>query len=95
LPLVAKYADAWHSFGTPNSLRASFARIDELATAAGRAPSDILRAGSLSLDDLDTARKHATKWREAGYGYLVCGWPDSGRAQVERFARDVMPEFAN
>ena len=95
LPLVAKYADAWHSFGTPNSLRASFARIDELATAAGRAPSDILRAGSLSLDDLDTARKHATKWSEAGYGYLVCGWPDSGRAQVERFARDVMPEFAN
>jgi alkanesulfonate monooxygenase SsuD/methylene tetrahydromethanopterin reductase-like flavin-dependent oxidoreductase (luciferase family) len=95
LPLVAKYADAWHSFGTPNSLRASSARIDELAIEEGRAPSDILRAGSLSLDDLDTARKHAAKWREAGYGYLVCGWPDSGRAQVERFARDVMPEFVD
>ena len=53
----------------------------------------ILRAGSLSLDDLDTARKHAAKWRDAGFGYLVCGWPGAGRAQVEAFAREVMPEF--
>jgi alkanesulfonate monooxygenase SsuD/methylene tetrahydromethanopterin reductase-like flavin-dependent oxidoreductase (luciferase family) len=94
LPLVAKYADAWHAFGTPNSLRDAFDRIDQLAIEAGRAPSDILRAGSLSLDDLETARKHAAKWRDAGYGYLVCGWPDAGRAQVEQFTRDVMPEFS-
>ena len=50
---------------------------------------------SLSLDDLDTARKHASKWRDAGYGYLICGWPETGRAQVEAFARDVMPEFSD
>jgi F420-dependent oxidoreductase-like protein len=91
LPLVAKYADVWHSFGTPTSLRDSFERIDQLAIEAGRDPSDILRAGSLSLDDIETASKHATKWRDAGYGYLVCGWPAAGDAQVERFARDVMP----
>ena len=93
LPLVARYADAWHSFGTPNSLRPASERIDQLAIEAGRDPSDILRAGSLSLDDVDTARKHATKWRDAGYGYLVCGWPGAGAAQVERFVRDVVPEF--
>ena len=63
LPLVARYADVWHAFGTPNSLAEPSARIDELADEAGRKPSDILRAGSLSLDDLDTARKHATKWQ--------------------------------
>jgi alkanesulfonate monooxygenase SsuD/methylene tetrahydromethanopterin reductase-like flavin-dependent oxidoreductase (luciferase family) len=94
LPLVARYADAWHAFGTPNSLRPAFERIDELAIEVGRDPSDILRAGSLSLDDVETARKHATKWRDAGYGYLVCGWPGAGDAQVERFAREVMPDFA-
>lgn len=95
LPLVARYADVWHSWGTPNSLREANERLDELATAAGRDPSSIMRASSVSLDDLATARKHAAKWQEAGYGYLVCGWPEAGRAQVARFAREVMPEFAN
>jgi alkanesulfonate monooxygenase SsuD/methylene tetrahydromethanopterin reductase-like flavin-dependent oxidoreductase (luciferase family) len=94
LPLAARYADVWHAFGSPNSLRDPNERLDALAAGVGRDPSSILRAGSLSLDDVDTARKHATKWRDAGYGYLVCGWPDSGRAQVERFAREVMPELA-
>ncbi len=93
LPLVARYADAWHAWGSPNSLAESNRRIDELATAAGRDPAAIMRASSLSLDDLDTARKHAAKFRDAGYGYLVCGWPGAGREQIERFARDVMPEF--
>jgi alkanesulfonate monooxygenase SsuD/methylene tetrahydromethanopterin reductase-like flavin-dependent oxidoreductase (luciferase family) len=94
LPLVARYADVWHAFGTPNSLREASERLDRLAVEAGRDPADILRAGSLSLDDLDTARKHAGKWRDAGYGYLVCGWPGAGADQVERFAREVMGDLA-
>jgi hypothetical protein len=76
-------------------LREANQRVDEFASKAGRDPSSITRASSISLDDLDTARKHAGKWRDAGYGYLVCGWPDAGRAHVERFAREVMPEFAD
>ena len=95
MPLVARYADVWHAFGTPNSLKEPNARVDELASEAGRDPSSITRAGSMSLDDVDTARKHCGKWQEAGYGYLVCGWPESGDEQVERFAREVMPEFAS
>ena len=94
LPLVARYADAWHAFGTPDSLREASARVDRLAEEAGRDPAAILRAGSLSLDDLDTARKHAAKWRDAGFGYLVCGWPAAGGTQVEAFVRDVLPDFA-
>lgn len=94
LPLVARYADVWHAWGTPNSLREVNARVDELASAAGRDPASIMRASSMSLDDIDTARKHAGKWRDAGYGYVICGWPEGGRTQVERFARDVLPEFA-
>jgi len=94
LPLVARYADVWHAWGTPNSLREANERVDELAAEAGRDPSSIVRAGSLSLDDIDTARKHATRWHDAGYGYLVCGWPGAGRDQVERFAREVMPELS-
>ena len=95
LPLVARYADVWHGFGSPNSLAEASARVDELAAEAGRDPSSIVRAASLSLDDADQARKLAGKWRDAGYGYLVCGWPGEGDAAVERFAREVMPDFAD
>ena len=83
------------AFGTPNSLAGTSARLSELASEAGRDPASIVRAGSLSLDDLEKARKHIAKWQDAGYGYLVCGWPGAGRPQVESFVRDVMPEFTD
>jgi alkanesulfonate monooxygenase SsuD/methylene tetrahydromethanopterin reductase-like flavin-dependent oxidoreductase (luciferase family) len=95
IPLVARYADVWHAYGTPNSLREAYERIDQLAVEAGRDPGDIRRAASLSLDDIQTAHKHADKWRDAGYDYLVCGWPGAGAAQVERFAREVVPDFVD
>lgn len=94
LPLAARFADVWHAFGSPNSLRVANDRLDELAVEARRDPSAIMRAGSLSLDDLEVARRHAAKWRDAGYGYLVCGWPEAGEPQVDAFIRDVAPEFA-
>jgi F420-dependent oxidoreductase-like protein len=94
LPLVARYADVWHSWGTPKSLAEANAAVDRMAEEAGRDPKAIVRATSLSLDDLDTARKHLGKWQEAGYGYLVCGWPEAGQAQVERFATEVLPDFS-
>ncbi len=94
LPLAARFADVWHAFGTPSSLREASARIDTLAAEAGRDPASIMRAGSLSLDDIETARRHAAKWRDAGFGYLVCGWPGAGEPQVDAFVRDVLPEFA-
>ncbi len=93
LPLAARYADVWHTWGTPNSLREANLRLDQLATEAGRDPTEIMRAGSLSLDELATARRHTAKWQEAGYGYLVCGWPDAGAPQVEAFAGQVLPEY--
>jgi len=92
LPLVARYADVWHAWGSPNSLRELNGRLDDLATDAGRDPTAIMRAGSLSLDDLETSKKHAQKWRDAGYGYLVCGWPGAGESQVEAFAKHVMAD---
>ena len=95
IPLVARYADVWHTWGTPNSLRPLSERIDQLAEEAGREPSSIMRAASISLSDpIDTIRRYITKWQDSGWGYLVCGWPEEGREVVERFATEVMPEFA-
>jgi len=93
LPLVARYADVWHAWGSPGSLREACDRVDRLAEEAGRDPAAIRRASSLSLDDLDTARRHLEKWVAAGYDELVCGWPGGGEAQVERFATEVLPAF--
>ena len=95
LPLVARYADVWHAFGTPNSLREASERIDQLAVEAGRDPSDIVRAGSLSLDDLDTARKHAGQVARRRLRLPRVRLARRGRAQVERFAREVMPDFTD
>ena len=93
LPLAARHADVWHAFGTPGSLAPVNERLDELAAGAGRDPGSIVRAASLSLDDLGTARRHAAKWQEAGFGYLVCGWPSEGDGRVEAFADGVMGDF--
>jgi alkanesulfonate monooxygenase SsuD/methylene tetrahydromethanopterin reductase-like flavin-dependent oxidoreductase (luciferase family) len=94
LPLAARYADVWHGFGTPGSLREASERVDRLAEEAGRDSASVARAASLSLSDpLDTIRKYVGKWRDAGWSYLVCGWPDEGRERVEQFATEVLPDF--
>ena len=94
LPIVARWADVWHAYGTPASLREASARIDQLAEAAGRDPATITRASSLSLSEpLDEVRRAAEGWRDAGFDYLVCGWPGEGRARVEEFAARVAPEL--
>ena len=88
MPIAARYADVWHCFGPTEILRGKSERISAHAEAAGRDPDTILRAASLSLeDDLDTIARNVDDWADAGFGYLVCGWPAGGRDQVEAFAR--------
>ncbi len=95
LPLVARFADAWHAFGTAESLAAASAEVDRLAEAAGRDPGSILRAGSLSLSEpWDEVRRTIESLAAVGIGYLVCGWPGEGQGRVEEFARLVLPAFS-
>jgi alkanesulfonate monooxygenase SsuD/methylene tetrahydromethanopterin reductase-like flavin-dependent oxidoreductase (luciferase family) len=87
MPIAARYADAWHSWGSPDSMTPKSQRLSAMAEAAGRDPSEIMRASSLSLeDDLDTIAVTVDAWEKAGFEYLVCGWPAGGRATVEQFA---------
>jgi F420-dependent oxidoreductase-like protein len=88
MPIAARYADVWHCFGPPEFLRPKSARVDALAAEAGRDPASIVRAASLSLDDdWDDVGRTIDEWRDAGFGYLVCGWPGDGRSRVEQFAK--------
>jgi alkanesulfonate monooxygenase SsuD/methylene tetrahydromethanopterin reductase-like flavin-dependent oxidoreductase (luciferase family) len=92
LGIAARYADVWHSFGDPPALIPRSRRLSELAEAEGRDPASIVRAGSISLEDLDEARRAIAAWRDAGFDYLVAGWPGGGRPQVEAFATAVLDQ---
>ncbi|KAA0233528.1 MAG: F420-dependent glucose-6-phosphate dehydrogenase [Acidimicrobiales bacterium] len=96
LPLVARYADAWHAFGEPAQLAGKSRLLDDLAEQAGRDPRSILRAASLSLSEpWDHVRRTADEFRNAGFGYLVCGWPSEGRTRLDEFVETVMPELSD
>jgi alkanesulfonate monooxygenase SsuD/methylene tetrahydromethanopterin reductase-like flavin-dependent oxidoreductase (luciferase family) len=91
LPLVAKHADAWHGGGDFEFLVKRSGLLDRLCEEAGRPPSAVLRATSLSLEDpIDDVRRSIDAWREAGFGYLYCGWPSGGRPVIEAFADAVL-----
>ena len=85
--MVAKHADAWHSFGDVEYLSKQSAYLDTLCDEVGRDPSTLLRSASISLEgDLDDIRRQIDAWQAAGFGYLIAGWPPEGRAKVEAFA---------
>ena len=91
MPLAARHADMWHSFGSVEDMQRKSALLDRLAEQAGRDPSSIGRAASLSLSgDIDDVRRTAERWVDAGFDYLVCGWPTEGRGRVEEFVEKVM-----
>jgi F420-dependent oxidoreductase-like protein len=92
LPIVARHADAWHAFGSLESLRRKSSIIDEHATKAGRDPAEITRASGLSISEpWDEVRSTAQSLAEAGFAYLTVSWPSEGRARLEEFAEEVMP----
>ncbi|MEO8694078.1 MAG: LLM class flavin-dependent oxidoreductase, partial [Acidimicrobiales bacterium] len=87
MPIAARYADVWHCFGGPDDLAPKSGRLDRMAEAAGRDPSTIRRAASLSLDDDDDkVARLVDRWQAAGFDSLICGWPGAGRARIEKFA---------
>src|SRR5262249_45771726 len=86
MPIASRYADVWHCFGPPEYLGPKSERFSAMAEQAGRDPSEIQRAASLSLDDVDDAMRLIDEWEKLGFDYLVCGWPGAGRAQIEAFA---------
>jgi alkanesulfonate monooxygenase SsuD/methylene tetrahydromethanopterin reductase-like flavin-dependent oxidoreductase (luciferase family) len=90
MPIASRYADVWHCFGPPKYLEKKSQLLSEMAERAGRDPSEIRRAASLSLDDVDDAVRQIDAWRAIGFEYLVCGWPGAGRVQVEEFAKRVL-----
>jgi alkanesulfonate monooxygenase SsuD/methylene tetrahydromethanopterin reductase-like flavin-dependent oxidoreductase (luciferase family) len=52
LRTVARYADVWHTWGTPESFAAKSAVLDQRCAEAGRDPSEIRRASGFFVQEL-------------------------------------------
>ncbi len=93
IPLAARHADVWHAYGGVADLSRKSRLLAEHAERAGRDPSRIVRSTSLALSEpWDEVRRTADAWRDAGFGYLIAGWPSEGRARLEEFGA-LLPEL--
>src|ERR1700686_2416192 len=96
LPIVARQADAWHAFGSDDSLARKSRLLDQLAEKAGRNPKAILRSASLSLSrPWDQVRRRAAQLRAGGFGYVIAEWPSEGKGRLDEFVQKVMPELTD
>jgi alkanesulfonate monooxygenase SsuD/methylene tetrahydromethanopterin reductase-like flavin-dependent oxidoreductase (luciferase family) len=95
LPIVARQADAWHGFGSEDSMIAKSQLLSRLAEQAGRDPKQILRSASLSLSrSAEQIRRRADQLGKAGFDYMIAEWPSEGKARLEEFASRVLPQLA-
>lgn len=95
IPLAARVADAWHTFGDPATLRRRASVLDRAAEEAGRDPAEILRATYLSISEpWDRVHRRIEEVAAAGFGYLVVSWPSEGQGRLEEFLTEVVPAHA-
>jgi len=86
LGIVARCADVWHTFGSPVEIARLSKVLDEKVRGAGRDPSDVARATSLSIEgSWDDIRREVDAHAKVGVSYLVVGWPSEGQKRVEEF----------
>lgn len=67
LRLVARFADAWNSFGPPETFAHKSSVIDSWCKDVGRDPSDIERTVAISVDEVDAIGDYA----EAGADHVI------------------------
>jgi F420-dependent oxidoreductase-like protein len=90
IPIAARHADVWHTFGSVDTLKRRARILDEAAEKAGRDPATITRSTMLSISEpWDEVTRRARASQEAGYSYLIVSWPGEGRARVEEFLDEV------
>jgi len=88
LPIVARQADAWHAFGSEESMARKSRLLDQLAEKAGRDPKAILRSASLSLSrPWDQVRRRAAQIAQRRICVSDCGVAFGGQGPARGVCR--------
>jgi F420-dependent oxidoreductase-like protein len=92
LPLAGRAADAWHAW--PRDYEAKWDIVRAVAEKAGRDPATILQSSSLSISEpWSEVRNVYERMVKAGVKYLIVGWPTEGKARLDEFMNEVMPDL--
>jgi len=100
LRIVARHADAWNSFGTPEQIRSRNAVLDEACAEIGRDPGEIVRSLYYWVPRSDADPWASTdafldvvgRYREAGIQEFIFDHPRDDQLDVlERVAADALP----
>jgi F420-dependent oxidoreductase-like protein len=95
LGIVARHADMWNTFGSPDVFRHKIARLTEHCQRIGRDPDTIeksvLVTGMFAPQD---ARQQVQEYVAAGVTHIIfsVSAPEDHQA-IRHFARDVIPAF--
>ncbi|HEX6348406.1 MAG TPA: LLM class flavin-dependent oxidoreductase [Candidatus Dormibacteraeota bacterium] len=101
LALVARFADAWNSYGTPEVIRERNAVLDEQCAAIGRDPHTLRRSLYYSIareadpwSSVDAFEEVVGRYREVGIEEFILDHPKDGQLPVlERVAAEVLPKL--
>ncbi len=97
LRVVAKHADCWNTFGTPEVFRRKLAVLREHCRAVGRDPAaiEVSWAGTELLDTPPArARARIAEFLEAGVTHFILGvGAPFDHEALRRFAGEVIPAF--
>ena len=94
LRIVARHAQMWNSFGTPEIFRAKIARLEAHCREIGRDPTaiekSVLMSGIFALND---ARRQVDAYVAAGVTHIVFSVGPYDRESIRSFAEKIIPTY--
>jgi F420-dependent oxidoreductase-like protein len=95
LGIVARHAQMWNSFGTPDVFRHKIERLQDHCERIGRDPATIEKSVLLTgLFALDEARRQIDAYVAAGVTHLIFSVSAAtDRDFIRRFAREIIPAY--
>lgn len=95
LGIVARHAQMWNSFGTPDVFRHKIARLEDHCERIGRDPATIEKSVLLTgLFALNEARRQVDAYAAAGVTHLIFSVSAAtDRDFIRRFASEIIPVY--